>query len=105
MTEITPAELHELITSGADFQLIDVREPFEYEIANLGGTLIPLAEIIGAEETISRDKPVVVHCRSGARSATAIKALETRFGFTNLSNLKGGILAYADQIDPSLAKY
>lgn len=103
--EITVKELKELQDNNEDFQLIDVREDFEYEIANLDGELIPLNSIIENADKIARDKKVIVHCRSGARSANAIYALEQKFGFDNLYNLKGGILAYAEQVDNSLAKY
>lgn len=103
--EITVKELKELQDSNEDFQLIDVREDYEYEIANIDGELIPLNSILDNVDKISKDKKVVVHCRSGARSANAIQALEQKFGFDNLYNLKGGILAYADEIDTSLAKY
>lgn len=103
--EITVKELKELQDQGADFQLIDVREPYEYEIANISGELIPLGTVLDHADKISKDKPVIVHCRSGMRSANAIAQLEAQFGFENLSNLKGGILAYADEIDTSLAKY
>jgi rhodanese-related sulfurtransferase len=71
-----------------------VREEFEYEAANMGATLIPLGNIVLEEDKISKDKLVVIHCRSGARSAAAIMQLEQQFGFTNLFNLKGGILAW-----------
>lgn len=103
--EITVQELKQLFDSKADFQLIDVREDYEFEIANLGGELIPLGTVLQHVEKINKDKQVVVHCRSGKRSADAIRVLEERFGFDNLYNLKGGILAYADQVDNSLAKY
>lgn len=86
-----------------DFQLIDVREQFEYETANIGGELIPLGNILLESDKISKDKTVVIHCRSGARSAAAIMQLEQQNGFTNLYNLKGGILAWASNIDPSLS--
>lgn len=103
--EVSVQELLALQESGEDFQLIDVREPYEYEIANLNAELIPLATILDNAGKIASDKKVVIHCRSGARSRTAIEKLEKKFGFKNLYNLKGGILAWADQIDNSLAKY
>jgi len=103
--EISVTELETMKDNDEDFQLIDVREPYEYEIANMGGVLIPLGQIEDRVDQIVSDKKVVVHCRSGARSAKAIVTLEKKFGFTNLYNLKGGILAYADEIDNSLAKY
>jgi rhodanese-related sulfurtransferase len=89
--EITVQELKALMDEKKDFQLIDVREEFEYEVVNMGATLIPLGNIVLEEEKISKDKLVVIHCRSGARSAAAIMQLEQQFGFTNLFNLKGGI--------------
>lgn len=103
--EITVQQLKQWLDNKLDFQLIDVREEYEYEIANLGGELIPLGTILQNTDKISRTKKVVIHCRSGKRSADAIRALEEKFGFDNLYNLKGGILAYADQIDQTLAKY
>lgn len=103
--EITVQELEGLKDRGEDYQLVDVREPYEYEIANLNGELIPLADVEESVDQIASDKRVVIHCRSGVRSAQAIRALEKSFGFTNLYNLKGGILAYADEIDNTLAKY
>lgn len=100
--EKTVSELKEWRDSGVEFQLIDVREPHEYEAANLRGELIPLGTIVNESSRIRHDIPVIVHCRSGARSAAAIAELERRFSLTNLYNLKGGILAYAREIDPSL---
>ena len=105
MKEITVKELAELKEKGEDHQLIDVREPHEYEFANIGGELIPLAQIPESEELISRDKKVIMQCRSGARSAQAVQYLENKLGLDNLYNLKGGILAWSDEIDPSVPKY
>jgi adenylyltransferase/sulfurtransferase len=98
MKEITPAQLKELIDSKADFQLVDVREEYEYADANINGKLIPMGEVMDRLAEIPRDKQVVMHCRSGKRSAGVINALETQHGFTNLYNLKGGILAYIEEI-------
>jgi adenylyltransferase/sulfurtransferase len=103
--EVTVQELDNLLKSNADFQLIDVREPYEYEIANLNGELIPLATISSFVNKISRDKRVIVHCRSGVRSANAIRELENQFGFDNLFNLQGGILAWSREIDSSVPIY
>ncbi|MDH3245966.1 MAG: molybdopterin-synthase adenylyltransferase MoeB [Saprospiraceae bacterium] len=103
--EITVQELQKLRDHGHDYQLIDVREPYEYEISNLDGDLIPLGQLEQSLDQISRDRPVIVHCRSGKRSADAILLLQNKYGFTNLQNLKGGILAFAEEIDSSLAKY
>lgn len=85
-----------------DFQLIDVREPQEFDAADLGGELVPLNTIPQNADKISKDKKVVVHCRSGKRSENAIRFLETNFGHENLYNLKGGILAWKNEIDDSL---
>jgi sulfur-carrier protein adenylyltransferase/sulfurtransferase len=99
--EITVQELEKWRTQNIDFQLVDVREGYEYEAANLGGTLIPLNILANNLDLISKEKPVVVHCKSGARSVKAIELLKSH-GFTNLINLKGGILAYAKEIDAHL---
>jgi rhodanese-related sulfurtransferase len=105
MQEITVSELKTMKDNNEDFQLIDVREPYEYEIANIGGELIPMGEIPANIEKISKDKKVIIQCKSGGRSGNIVNFLEAQYGFTNLYNLKGGILAWADQIDPSVAKY
>ncbi len=105
MKEITVQELKELLDKNEDFQLVDVREDFEYEVSNLGGVLIPLGGILIESDQIAKDKPVVVMCRSGRRSAAAIMQLEQQFGFNNLANLQGGILAWAEEIDPSIQVY
>ena len=104
MKEISVLELKEKIDNKEDFQLIDVREDFEYEMSNLGGTLIPLAGILIESDKIAKDKPVIVQCRSGKRSAIAIMQLEDK-GFTNLYNLKGGILAWQEAFDPNMPVY
>jgi rhodanese-related sulfurtransferase len=104
MKEVTVQELKEKKDKGEDFQLIDVREDFEYEMSNLGGTLIPLGGVLIESGKIDKSKPVIVMCRSGKRSAAAIMQLEQQ-GFTNLHNLRGGILAWADEIDPTLNVY
>jgi adenylyltransferase/sulfurtransferase len=103
--EVTVKELYNLQVQGADFQLIDVREPYEYEIANLEGELIPLASVAESANRISRDKKVIIHCRSGKRSADAIRELESLHGFDNLYNLKGGILAWSKEIDSEIPTY
>ena len=104
MKEITVQELKEKIDSQEDFQLIDVREDFEYETSNIDGILIPLATVLGETEKISKEKLVIVHCRSGKRSAQAIQLLESK-GYTNLSNLKGGILAWKEAFAPNMIVY
>ncbi len=105
LREITAKELYDWQVTGEPFQLIDVREPHEYAIVNIGGELIPLGTVANNSDHIDRDKKVVIHCKVGGRSAKAIRELEEKFGFTNLYNLKGGILAYIDQVQPELTKY
>lgn len=105
MKEVAVSELKSMMDKKEKFQLIDVREAHEVEIVTLNGEHIPMGEVMDNVEKISRDIPVVIHCRSGARSAAIIGALEAAHGFTNLYNLKGGILAYAKEIDSSLAIY
>ncbi len=102
---LTVHELKKLIDTKADFQLIDVREQNEKTFADIGGELIPLSTIASAAEKISKDKTVVVYCRSGKRSGIAVAELQQKFGFTKLYNLAGGILAWSDHIDPSIRKY
>lgn len=105
LKEITPQELQQLIESNTDFQLIDVREPYEFEIANLQGELYPLSSVSSYAGKIARDKMVVVHCKGGVRSAKAIRELEDNFGFDNLYNLKGGILAFSKEVDNAIPTY
>ena len=103
--EITARELNEWQIRGEQFQLIDVREPNEYEIVNIGAELIPLGTIADHADRIDTDRKVVIHCKMGGRSAKAIRELEEKFGFKNLYNLKGGILGYIDEVQPELTKY
>ena len=105
MKEKTVTELKQMLDNKEDFQLIDVREPHEFDICNLNAELIPMNDVPDNVDKISKDKPVVIHCRSGARSGNIIQYLESNFGYTNLYNLKGGILAWADQIDNTMQKY
>jgi adenylyltransferase/sulfurtransferase len=104
---ITPAELKAKFDAGEDFELIDVREPHEYEIVNIkGAKLIPKDRILSGEALaeLPQDKPIVLHCKSGARSAEALAALH-RAGFKDATHLGGGVLAWANQIDKSLPTY
>lgn len=103
--EIEVSDLQQLRESGIPHQLIDVREPYEYAIAHIDGELAPLKSVGDFASRISRDKKVIVHCRSGVRSEKAIQELEEKFGFENLYNLKGGILAWAEEIDDTIPKY
>jgi len=103
--EITAGELYDLQVKGEPFQLIDVREPHEYDIVNIGAELIPLATVLANADRIAKDKKVIVHCKVGGRSTKAIQELQDKFGFDNLYNLKGGILAYIDEVQPELTRY
>ena len=102
--EISVLALKEMMDMEADFQLIDVREAYEYDVSNLGGTLIPLSilkknsNIENVLKAISKDKTVIVHCKSGARSREAIQIL-SQHGFSNLINLTGGIMAFSQDND------
>lgn len=105
--EITVRDLKDRLDAGERPFILDVRGEDEYAIAHLDGTLIPLGELPNRVEEIAshrEDELVVVHCRSGARSAKAVEILQ-QHGFTNAVNLKGGVLAWSDQIDPSMPKY
>jgi len=102
--DIPAEELARLRKEGANFVLLDVREPNEYEICNLGGKLIPLKTLPGRLGELDKKSHVVVHCRSGARSAKAVELLRGS-GFENAWNVEGGILAWIDRIDPSLTRY
>jgi sulfur-carrier protein adenylyltransferase/sulfurtransferase len=103
--EISVKELYDWQTRGEDFQFIDVREQHEYDIVNLGALLIPLGVVSQQADKIDRTKKVVIHCKTGNRSAKAIRELEDKFGFKNLYNLKAGIFGYIDEVDPEMSKY
>jgi len=103
--EMSPHELKRRMDAGETLELIDVREPFESEIARIeGAKLIPLGEITERLDELNRERPIVVHCHSGKRSAQAARLLQQR-GFGNVYNLEGGIDAWSDQIDPNVPKY
>ncbi len=106
MEEITATELKQRLDQGDDIQIIDVREPHEYEIANIPNTkLIPLGQVLNRMNEIDPECETVVHCKMGGRSAKAIEALQ-RSGFQGkLINLKGGITAWSNEVDPSVPKY
>ena len=99
MKEITPSELQTWREQGREHQLIDVREPYEAELCSIGGELIPMGEIVARITELRRDIPVVIHCRSGGRSAAVINALATPYDFDNLFDLTGGILAFGHEVD------
>jgi adenylyltransferase/sulfurtransferase len=106
MPEITATELKQRLDNGDDVQIIDVREADEVAIASIPNSKhIPLAQVLARSSEIDPSRDTVVHCKMGGRSARAIDALK-RSGFTgNLSNLKGGIIAWSNEVDPTVAKY
>ena len=106
MEEITPAELKQRLDNGDDIQIVDVREDNEVAIGRLPNSIhIPLGQVLNRMDEIDQNRETVVHCKGGGRSARAIDALQ-RSGFQGkLMNLKGGILRWSDEVDPSVPKY
>ncbi len=106
MPEITATELKQRLDNGEDIQIIDVREADEVAIAKIpNATHIPLSQVVNRIAEIDPTRETVVHCKMGGRSARAIEALK-RSGFSgNLTNLKGGITAWSNEVDPSVPKY
>ena len=102
--QLSVKEYKSRIDQGEDLFLLDVREPYEYQIAQIGGTLIPQNDVPNRLAEIPRDKEIVVQCRSGARSQRIAELLKQQ-GYTQVVNLAGGILAWADEIDPTVQKY
>ncbi len=102
--EITPRELKSRLDRGEDLYILDVREPHEYQICNLRGHLIPLGELPRRVHELDSSREIVAHCRSGKRSAEAVDFLK-KAGFRKIWNLKGGILAWSEEVDPSVPKY
>jgi molybdopterin/thiamine biosynthesis adenylyltransferase/rhodanese-related sulfurtransferase/molybdopterin converting factor small subunit len=102
--EIAPRELKARQDRGDDLYILDVREPHEFQICNLGGHLIPLGELARRVHELDSSQEIIAHCRSGKRSAEAVDFLR-KAGFRKILNLKGGILAWSDEVDPSVPKY
>jgi molybdopterin/thiamine biosynthesis adenylyltransferase/rhodanese-related sulfurtransferase len=102
--EIQVEELKRRLDAGEDVFVLDVREPHEYQICNLGGHLIPLGDLPKRIHELDSSREIVAHCRSGARSAKAVNFLR-QAGFRKVHNLAGGILAWADRVDPKMPKY
>jgi adenylyltransferase/sulfurtransferase len=102
--QISVKELKARRDAGEDFFLLDVREPYEYQIAQIGGTLIPQGEVPNRLAEIPRDREIIVQCRSGARSQRIAEVLK-QAGYNSVVNLAGGILAWSDEIDSSVQKY
>jgi rhodanese-related sulfurtransferase len=104
--EITPLALHARLQAGDDIQLIDVREPMEFDYCQIAGSqLLPLGEVPRRADEIRSEGPVVLICHHGVRSAQALLYLEQRHGRTNLLNLKGGIDAWSLQVDATVPIY
>ena len=106
MDEITASELKRRMDEGEDIQLIDVRQPDEHAFAKIeGARLIPLGEIIKRMDELDETRETVLHCKAGGRSAKALEALE-RAGFKGkMKNLRGGITAWSNEVDPKIPKY
>jgi len=102
--QMTVTELKQRRDAGEDLFVLDVREPYEYQIANIGGTLIPMNDVPQRLAEIDRNREIIVQCRSGGRSQRVAEYLAQQ-GYPNVKNLAGGILAWADQIDPKVQKY
>ena len=102
--QIGPEELKRRQTAGEDVFVLDVREPHEYQIANIGGHLIPLNDLPKRVDELDRAQKIVVHCKSGGRSQKASEFLQQQ-GFTHVENLAGGITAWSEKVDPSIPKY
>jgi len=104
IAEIQPEELKRRLDAGEDIFVLDVREPHEYQICNLNGHLIPLGDLPKRMNELDSSREIVAHCRSGVRSGKAVDFLR-QAGFRKVKNLAGGILAWADKVDPRMAKY
>ena len=103
--EITPTELSERLQRKDDFDLIDVREPYELQIAAIpGARLIPLGQLEDSFDSLDKNREIVVMCRSGKRSATAVRQMIAA-GFQHPNNLAGGILRWSRDVDPSVPTY
>lgn len=105
MKSISVEELKSKMDQGASFQLVDVREQYEREICSLDSEHIPLENLLNELDRLRRDVPVILHCRAGDRARAAVAALEQKHGFDNVYNLEGGIIAWAEQLDPAMEKY
>ena len=97
-------DLKKRLDANEDIFVLDVREPHEYQICNIKGHLIPLNDLPRRMGELDKDRETVVHCRSGSRSSKAVEFLQAN-GFKNVKNLAGGILAWAEKIDPGMRKY
>ena len=105
MKTISPVELKAMMDSGNEFQLIDIRDDYEYNICCIGGEKINMYSISDNIEKISRNNKVIIYCRTGLRSGNIVKFLEESFSFDNVYNLDGGIMRWRDDVDSSLVAY
>jgi len=104
ISEIDPVDLKKKMDDGDDIFVLDVREPYEFEICNIDKNLIPMGEIAARLSELDASKETIVYCRTGQRSAFIVEFLQSS-GFENVHNLRGGIHAWSDDIDPSFPKY
>ena len=102
--EIEPEELKRRLDQQEDVFVLDVREPHEFSICNLGGHLIPLNDLPKRVQELDPSREIIVHCKLGGRSAKAVEFLQ-QAGFRQVKNLKGGIIAWADRVDRGMKKY
>ena len=104
MLSLSPQQLADWKKNEVAHQLIDIREQYEIEICSIGGTHIPMGEVVMRVAEIRRDIPVVIHCKSGRRSEAVVAHL-SRIGFHNVTSLEGGIIGWIDSVDSSLERY
>ncbi len=104
LPDIQVEELKQRLDAGEEVFVLDVREPHEYQICNIGGHLIPLNELPKRIHELDPGREIVAHCKMGTRSAKAVEFLR-QSGFPKVRNLRGGILAWADRIDRTMPKY
>jgi adenylyltransferase/sulfurtransferase len=102
--DVSPVQLKERLKQGDDLVLLDVREPYEYEMVNIGGLLMPLSELPRRYHELDPEREIVVHCHVGHRSLIALRFL-VQAGFRNVKNLEGGIDRWAREVDPSVKRY
>lgn len=102
MKLISAVELHQLIRTNADIQVVDVREPYEYQKANIGSIHIPMGEICARTEELAKEKTIIIVCRSGKRAEAVANILETDYNCQKVLVLEGGVLAWKDAIDQTL---
>ena len=106
MKNISPIQLKELIDlSNNDFQLVDIRDEYEFDICCIGGEKINMYSITDSLDKLSREKKIIIYCRTGSRSATIVSLLEKNFSFKNVYNLDGGIMKWRQDVDPSIKEY